>query len=582
MLNDKDKELYARQITLPEVGLEGQEELNDTGILIVGMGGLGCPVAQYLISSGIGYLTIMDPDKVELSNLSRQPIYTEDDVGEYKVNAAKHTLSHLNSNAVINEIPEKLTEENALTYASSHDFVIDCTDDVESRYVMSDICQSIGKPLIHGGVRAFEGHVGVFLPGSGYYRAMYPKPPAPESVADCAETGVLSTFVGWVGMHQALQAVHLALGKIEKSSFFFLDGRKGTVRQVEVPTVEAGKPGELAKTLSNHISASELKERLQSDDPPLLIDVRGAGERAEVRIEAEDIHIPMDVFAERVGSIPRHGNVVLYCHLGIRSNSARAWMESEGIPVSHLKGGIEAWLFDSVDESGSPVALANKMESADVEPEKPLTLEEQNAQTLANAKLEAELEKLKAESQHSELAGLVDLKDRLLKQSLEVDKQQQEHELKLEKMKISAASKKSNTKFVVEVVYLVYNDGRLLSHVFSEAQQTDAEILTSMLTAVNDFVADSLGATGNIGNLEFGANSIVIEKGDHCYIVSMNYGEPSDSLRQGLKKQLSLIEDKYLNKLDGWDGDTSAFEGCATNLIKVLLESTVKDRSEIE
>ena len=103
-----------------------------------------------------------------------------------------------------------------------------------------------------------------------------------------------------------------------------------------------------------------------------------------------------------------------------------------------------------------------------------------------------------------------------------------------------------------------------------------------MLMAVNDFVADSLGATGNIGNLEFGANSIVIEKGEHCYIVSMNYGEPSDSLRQGLKKQLSLIEDKYLNKLDGWDGDTSAFEGCATNLVKVLLESTVKERSEIE
>ena len=164
-------------------------------------------------------------------------------------------------------------------------------------------------------------------------------------------------------------------------------------------------------------------------------------------------------------------------------------------------------------------------------------MEEQNAQTLANAKLEAELEKLKAESQHSELEGLIDLKDRLLKQSLKVEKQQQEHELKLEKMKISAAAKKSNTKFVVEVVYLVYNDGRLLSHVVSEDQKTDAEILTSMLMAVNDFVADSLGVTGNIGNLEFGANSIVIEKGEHCYIVSMNYGEPSDNLRQALKTQ---------------------------------------------
>ena len=149
-----------------------------------------------------------------------------------------------------------------------------------------------------------------------------------------------------------------------------------------------------------------------------------------------------------------------------------------------------------------------------------------------------------------ELSGLIDLKERLLKQSLEVEKQKQDHELKLEEMRISAEAEKNDTKFLVEAVYLVYNDGRLLGHVFSEDQQTDAEILTSMLMAVNDFVADSLGATGNIGNLEFGANSIVIEKAEHCYMVSMNYGEPSDSLRQGLQKQLTIIEDKYLNKLD--------------------------------
>ena len=168
-----------------------------------------------------------------------------------------------------------------------------------------------------------------------------------------------------------------------------------------------------------------------------------------------------------------------------------------------------------------------------------------------------------------------------MKQSLEVEKQKQEHELKLEEVRISAEAQKNDTKFLVEAVYLVYNDGRLLNHVFSEDQQTDAEILTSMLMAVNDFVADSLGATGNIGNLEFGANSIVIEKAEHCYMVSMNYGEPSDSLRVGLQKQLTLIEDKYLNKLEKWDGDTSAFEDCTSNLVKVLLESTVTDRSEV-
>ena len=346
MLNDKSKQIFSRQITLPEVGEKGQEELEDTGILVVGMGGLGCPVAHYLISSGIGYLTLMDHDKVELSNLSRQPLYKEDDVGNLKVNVAKEALSHLNPNAVINEVPEELNKDNALTYVSSHDFVIDCTDNVDSRYILSDICQSIGKPLIHGGIRAFEGNTGIFLPGSGYYRALYPKPPAPESIQDCSTTGVLSSFVGWVGMHQAMLAVQLALDLIKESAFYFLDGRKGTIRQVEVPDAVIEATPELSKTLPDHMSASELKQRLDSDNPPLLIDVRGLAERLEVRIEAEDIHIPMDVFAQSLDKIPKHGNAVLYCHLGIRSNAARAWIEAQGIPISHLNGGIEAWLFD--------------------------------------------------------------------------------------------------------------------------------------------------------------------------------------------------------------------------------------------
>ena len=345
IVNDKEKTIYSRQITLPEVGEAGQEELQEHGVLIVGMGGLGCPVAHYLISSGIGYLTIMDPDKVELSNLSRQPLYSEKDVGKHKVKVAKEVLSKINPNAVINELPGVLNKENALTIISSHDFVIDCTDNVDTRYILSDMCQAIETPLIHGGIRAHEGNTGVFLPGSGYYRALYPKPPSPESVVDCSTTGVLSSFVGWVGMHQAMLAVQLALGWIKESSFYFLDGRKGTIRQVEVPdlVIEAK---ELPKKLPDHMSASELKQRLDSNNPPILIDVRGAAEREEVKIEATDMHIPMDVFAQRVDNIPRTGNIVLYCHLGIRSNAARAWLESQDIPASHLQGGIESWLFE--------------------------------------------------------------------------------------------------------------------------------------------------------------------------------------------------------------------------------------------
>ena len=345
IVNDKERIVYSRQITLPEVGLKGQEELEDTGILVVGMGGLGCPVAHYLISSGIGYLTIMDPDKVELSNLSRQPLYTEKDVGSYKVEVAKEVLSKMNPNAVINERSDALNKENALTIISSHDFVIDCTDNVDIRYILSDMCQAVETPLIHGGIRAYEGNTGVFLPGSGYYRALYPKPPSPESIVDCSTTGVLSSFVGWVGMHQAMLAIQLALGSIKESSFYFLDGRKGTIRQVEVPDLVI-ETKELSKKLPDHMSASELKKRLDSNNPPVLIDVRGLAEREDVKIDAVDMHIPMDIFAQRLDNIPRTGNIVLYCHLGIRSNAARAWLESQEIPASHLQGGIESWLFE--------------------------------------------------------------------------------------------------------------------------------------------------------------------------------------------------------------------------------------------
>jgi rhodanese-related sulfurtransferase len=147
-------------------------------------------------------------------------------------------------------------------------------------------------------------------------------------------------------MHQAMLAVQLALDLIKESSFYFLDGRNGTIRQVEVPDEVVEEKQELSKILPDHMSAAELKQRLESDNPPLLIDVRGPAERAEVKIEAEDMHIPMDIFAQCLEKIPKHGNVVLYCHLGIRSNAARAWIEAQGIPISHLNGGIEAWLFD--------------------------------------------------------------------------------------------------------------------------------------------------------------------------------------------------------------------------------------------
>ena len=196
-------------------------------------------------------LILCDHDNVEVSNLHRQIIHDTSTVGMLKTESAKARVTLLNPTVKVTCVDEFISINNVMKYVDMSDLVIDCTDNVDSRYILSDICQSIDKPLIHGGIRAFEGNTGVFLPGSGYYRALYPKPPSPESIQDCSTTGVLSSFVGWVGMHQAMLAVQLALDLIKESSFYFLDGRKGTIRQVEVPdaVVEEAKESEIEAIL---------------------------------------------------------------------------------------------------------------------------------------------------------------------------------------------------------------------------------------------------------------------------------------------------------------------------------------------
>jgi len=235
-----------------------------------------------------------------------------------------------------------------------------------------------------------------------------------------------------------------------------------------------------------------------------------------------------------------------------------------------------------------------------------------SSQKIRRARTEAEVQTIQSGSDKAELEKLVGLKEQMLQQKMTRKGQDQAHELEMARIKADVAKsvgvadaeakvkqadakakqadvklsenskKKRENNFLVEAVYLVYNDGRLLAHVLSEDQKTDPEILTSMLIAVGDFVSDSLGTKGHLGTMQHGDSTILIEQGKECHLAAVTYGKPGKGLKKELRKQLSSIEDKYIKDLKGWEGDVSLFAGCTTNLVKIILQSTAKSRSEVD
>ena len=234
-----------------------------------------------------------------------------------------------------------------------------------------------------------------------------------------------------------------------------------------------------------------------------------------------------------------------------------------------------------------------------------------SSQKIRRARTEAEVQTIQSGSDKAELENLVGLKEQMLQQKMTRKSQDQAHELEMARIKADVAKsvgvadaeakakqaearsrqadaklsenskKKRESNFLVEAVYLVYNDGRLLAHVLSENQNTDPEILTSMLSAVGDFVSDSLGTKGHLGTMQHGDSTILIEQGSDCHLAAVTHGKPGEGLKKELRKQLTSIEDKYIKELKDWAGDTTLFAKCATNLVKVILQSTAKSRSEV-
>ncbi len=375
-LGSEQLERYKRHLLLDGVGPEGQEKLLDSSVLLVGAGGLGCPAALYLAAAGVGCLGLVDFDRVDASNLQRQVLYDSADVGRPKLEAAAERISALNPDVAVRAIDAKLDASNARDILAGFDVVLDGTDTFPSRYLTSDLCVWLGKPLVYGSVMRFEGQVSVFDARHGpCYRCLFPEPPPPELAPNCAEAGVLGVLPGVVGLLQATETLKLLLGIGESlvGRLLVYDALAMEFRRFRVPkdpacpvcgerptitapidyvafcAAHAQTPGADAVP---ELSATELAARLRRGDDLLLLDVREPFEAELARIPGARLVPLAKLEAALVELEPwREREVVVHCKTGGRSRRACELLRSKGFRrVTNLAGGIEAWSLE-VDAS---------------------------------------------------------------------------------------------------------------------------------------------------------------------------------------------------------------------------------------
>ena len=357
-------ERYSRQMVLPELGPEGQHKLKKSSVVIIGAGGLGIPASVYLAAAGAGRIGVVDEDVVEKSNLHRQTIYTEEDVGRPKARVAAERLRGVNPHVVVEPHKVRLSSANAMEVLEGYDVVIDCTDNFPARYLINDACVLLGKPDVYASIFRFDGQASTFQSRKGpCYRCLFPEPPPPDSVQDCAVAGVLGVLPGIMGSIQAVEAMKLMLGKgdplngrllvfnaiemtfnelrFRKSPDCPVCGQNPTVRKL-IDYEEFCGVRRPAPSVAE-VSPVELKKRIETGESIVLLDVREPFEYAFCRIENSKL-IPLGELGRRAGELDRSDDIVVYCHTGVRSARAVELLSSEGFrKVRNLKGGIRAW-----------------------------------------------------------------------------------------------------------------------------------------------------------------------------------------------------------------------------------------------
>ncbi|MCG7270256.1 ThiF family adenylyltransferase [Corynebacterium amycolatum] len=377
-LSDRDLRRYARHLTLPGFGAEGQRTLRSSRVLVIGAGGLGSPALLYLAGAGVGHITIIDDDVVDESNLQRQVIHRESDIGRPKAESAADAVRRLDSEASVTAIVGRLSVDNAEELFATHDVVLDGADNFATRYLSSDAAELTGTPLVWATILQFAGQLSVFWPGHGpMLRDLYPDIPDPGSVPSCAAGGVLGAMVGQIGSMMVVEAIKVltGVGKVAVGKLVLIDALEATTRTLSFAADPEREPvsdlTEIAQVCAASWSENEdgaeqnvrsvgphaVRELLAEGVP--LIDVREPEEYAEAAI-AGSVLVPLgEIRSRRWAAIreawaernlqPNSPRVVIHCHSGARSQQAiellAGEVETDGATpeLINLDGGIVAW-----------------------------------------------------------------------------------------------------------------------------------------------------------------------------------------------------------------------------------------------
>jgi adenylyltransferase/sulfurtransferase len=375
-LNNDEIRRYSRHLILPEVGLAGQKKIKAASVLCIGAGGLGSPIAMYLAAAGIGKLGLVDFDTVDYSNLQRQILHTDADVGRPKTESAKETIHGINPNVEVVLHNTRITSENALDLIRPYDIVVDGTDNFPTRYLTNDACVLLKKPNVYGSIFRFEGQASVFAPhlGGPCYRCLYPEPPPPGMVPSCAEGGVLGVLPGIIGCLQAAEILKLAIGrgsslvgrlllfnalelkfrelKLRRDPQCPLCGEHPTIKELIDYEQFCGITPEAEPAANpDEVTVQDMKQALAN--PALgikVVDVREPDEYEIAHVNGVPL-LPLSELPNRFTELDPNQQYYLHCKGGVRSLKAVNFLKQQGFKyVKSVKGGISAWS-DEIDSS---------------------------------------------------------------------------------------------------------------------------------------------------------------------------------------------------------------------------------------
>ncbi len=355
MLSKEELNRYNRHLILPELGIEGQEKLKKASVLVIGAGGLGCPILQYLSAAGVGTIGICDFDYIDESNLQRQVLYTKSEIGKAKASVIVEKLAQINPyiEFVVHNL--MLKKENVLEIFSAYDIIVDATDNFPTRFLINDACIMLNKPLVFGAIYKFEGQVTVFnYMGGPSYRCLVPVEPSNDEAPSCSQTGVIGAVPGLIGCYQAIEAIKIIcnIGKVMSGKMLIIDTLNLMHSMVEIKrsektasVKELSEYGDFCREQYSNIkqiSPLELFEQLKTLQID-IIDIRDEEKFKEYHIKS--MNIPISRLLAGIESIPKEKMSVIVCESGNNSMALIDSLNKTGIfhHLYNLDGGITAW-----------------------------------------------------------------------------------------------------------------------------------------------------------------------------------------------------------------------------------------------